>query len=77
MIRTLGEIVKHTTNIKYGKLSNYFTSHRFVTFFEWVYEKCAGLVYNTWIGQVEILGQAVLSLIMRNYLVFSHICKYY
>lgn len=33
MIRKLGETVKRTTNIKYGKLSNYFTSPRFVTFF--------------------------------------------
>ncbi len=33
MIRKLSETVKHTTNIKYGKLSNYFMSLRFVTFF--------------------------------------------
>lgn len=38
-------------------------------------KKFAGLVFNTWAGQVEILGQAVLSLNMRNYLAFSHICK--
>ena len=36
-------------------------------------EKFAGLVFNTWAGQVEILRQAVLSLKMRNYLAFSHI----
>jgi hypothetical protein len=28
------------------------------------------LIFNTWAGQVEILGQAVLSLKMRSYLVF-------
>ena len=38
-------------------------------------EKFAGLVFNTWAGQVEILRQAVLSLKMRNYLVFLHIYK--
>ena len=38
-------------------------------------EKFTGLVFNTQSGQVEILGQAVLLLKMRNYLVFLHICK--
>lgn len=33
-------------------------------------EKFTGLVFNTQSGQVEILGQAVLLLKMRNYLVF-------
>ena len=38
-------------------------------------EQFTGLVFNTQSGQVEILGQAVLLLKMRNYLVFLHICK--
>ena len=38
-------------------------------------EKFTGLVFNTQSGQVEILGQAVLLLKMRNYLVFLHIYK--
>lgn len=32
MIRKLSETVKHTTNIKYGKLSNYFMSLRYKYF---------------------------------------------